>query len=152
MIDASILNGAEKIRQQVITVGVDAGLNLMISIWLTYRVGYLGAGLGTLLSYLLCTFIPMQLFSWKLVVGGPRPAFWTRELSTMVLAIAIGFAINRIEAHAPRLGTLASALIGGTASLLSTLVLIRAIVGAQGIEALTRSLRRSQRSAIPAGT
>jgi O-antigen/teichoic acid export membrane protein len=152
MIDASILNGAEKIRQQVITVGVDAGLNLLMSVWLTHHLGYVGVGLGTLFSYSLCTFVPLQLFSWKLVVGGPRPAFWTRELSTMVLAVAMGFGINRIESHLRGLSTLASALIGGSASLLITLLLIRLIVGVEGLDALRRSLRRSDRTAIPVGT
>jgi O-antigen/teichoic acid export membrane protein len=142
MIDASILNGAEKIRQQILTVALDAGLNLALSIWLAHRIGYVGVGFGTLIAYSLCTFVPMQYFSWKLVVGGDRPPFWTRSLTTVVLSIACGYVINQVLPYVV-IGRLASILVGGCASLGATLALTRIIVGRDGIQTLARTFRRA---------
>jgi O-antigen/teichoic acid export membrane protein len=142
MIDASILNGAEKIRQQILTVGLDAGLNLALSIFLAHRVGYVGVGFGTLIAYSLCTFLPLQYFSWKLVVGGERPAFWTRSLTTVVLSIACGYAINRLLPHVVA-GRLAATILGGCASLAVTLALARIIVGRDGVQVLVRTFKRA---------
>ena len=142
MIDASILNGAEKIRQQILTVALDAGLNLALSIWLAHRIGYVGVGFGTLIAYSLCTFVPMQYFSWRLVVGGERPPFWTRSLTTVVLSIACGFAINQLLPHVVS-GRLAAVIVGGCASLAATLALTRILVGRDGVQTLVRTFRRA---------
>lgn len=152
MIDASILNGAEKIRQQVVTVGMDALLNLGASLWLAHRIGYVGVGLGTLVAYLTCTFLPLQLFSWKLVVKGARPPFWTRSLSTMVVSIVMGVLLNRLCADVLHLRPLAATLLGGTTSLLVTLALVRILTGREGLETLRNSFHRSGRVvAAPGG-
>jgi O-antigen/teichoic acid export membrane protein len=142
MIDASILNGAEKIRQQIVTVGMDAALNLGLSVWLAHRIGYVGVGVGTLAAYTLCTFVPLQYFSWKLVVGGERPPFWTRALTTMVLSVAAGFGISQLL---PRVvgGRLPAIIAGGVASLVATLALTRVIAGREGIQTLVRTFRRA---------
>jgi O-antigen/teichoic acid export membrane protein len=142
MIDASILNGAEKIRQQVVTVGFDAILNLTLSVLLARRIGYTGVGLGTLVAYATCTFLPQQIFSWRLVVKGSRPPFWTRSLTTVVLSIASGVGIHRLLTGPLALQPLAATLIGGVASVAVTLVFVRVVVGREGIETLVRTLRR----------
>lgn len=150
MIDASILNGAEKIRQQLATVGCDAILNLTLSVWLARHVGYVGVALGTLIAYSLCTFIPMQYFSWKMVVGGERPPFWTRDLSAMIGAVVSGFLISRVAVHIR--GTLVGVSLGGAASLGLTLLLIRLIVGPRGLEVLVGTFRRGRHGNRAPGT
>jgi O-antigen/teichoic acid export membrane protein len=144
MIDASILNGAEKIRQQVVTVGLDAGLNLGLSVWLARHIGYVGVGAGTAIAYLACTFLPLQIFSWRLVVRGPRPPFWTRSLSAAILAIGTGFVLDRFMTHTLGWGSLVRLLAGGVCSLLLTLLFIRTIVGRGGIDVLVRTFRSAR--------
>ena len=151
MIDKSILNGAGRIRQQIVTVGLDAAANLAFSVWLAHRIGYVGVGLGTLIGYSICSLVPLQYFSWKLVTEGPRPPFWTRGLSTMVLSVGGGCVIGWALTHAERLGRLGAVAVGGCASLALTLTLIRILVGREGIGALRASLRGS-RGARPAQT
>ncbi len=142
MIERSILNGAGRIRQQIVTVGFDAVTNLALSVWLAHRIGYAGVGFGTLVAYALCSFVPLQYLSWKLVAGGERPPFWTRSLTTMMLSVACGFAISKLVPHVVG-GRLPALAIGGVASLLATLALTRMIVGRDGIEAFRRTFRRA---------
>jgi O-antigen/teichoic acid export membrane protein len=150
MADSSILNGAERIRQQVISLALDAALNLALSVLLARQIGYVGVGLGTLLSYSLCSFVPLQFFSWRLVVKGPRPPFWTPALSAVVLSVAGGAGIYRLCAGVLGMGPVATTLVGGTASLLLTLALVRLLVGREGIETLLRTVKRAAARPTPA--
>ncbi len=148
MIDMAILNGANKTRQQIVTVGLDATLNLGLSVFLAHRLGYVGVGLGTLVAYSLCSFGPLQYFSWRLVAEGSRPPFWTRSLSAMVLSVGGGFGIHLGLSRIVGLGRIGVTLLGGSASLLVTMALIRGITGAEGIDAFRASFRRTARPAV----
>jgi hypothetical protein len=88
----------------------------------------------------------MQYLSWKMVVGGERPPFWTPDLSAMIGAIASGAFMGQVILRASRWGELAPAILGGAASLGVTLLLIRMIVGPRGLAVLRSTLRRTQQS------
>jgi O-antigen/teichoic acid export membrane protein len=142
MIDRSILNGAGRIRQQIVAVGLEAVTNLALSIWLAHRIGYPGVAFGTLIANVVCSFVPLQYLSWKLVAGGERPRFWTRSLTTTVLSVACGLAINQLLPHVVS-GRFAAVIVGGCASLAATLALTRIIVGRDGIPTLVGAFRRT---------
>jgi O-antigen/teichoic acid export membrane protein len=142
MIDGSMLSGAEKIRPQIVILGLEAAVNLLLSIGLGYRIGYVGVGLGTLLAHALCSFVPLQYFSWRSVVQGPRPPFWTRALSAATLSVAGGAAVYWAFSHVPLTGRLGEIAVGGCSSVVITLVFVRLIVGREGIDAIRNAFRR----------
>lgn len=134
MIDTAILNGTGRVAGQVMTVGVDAAVNLTVSILAARHLGYVGVGLGTLTAYVLCSFVPLQILARRAMPGG-WGFFWTRELTATMACISAGAAIAwaTTDVSGPPLAKL---LATGVASLVCSIVLVRLLVGVEGVRAL----------------
>jgi O-antigen/teichoic acid export membrane protein len=59
---AMFLNGLHLLRVQVITAVLMAPLNLILSVWLSSRIGVEGVILGTLIAYPIATLIPIAVY------------------------------------------------------------------------------------------
>ena len=60
---AMFLNGANEIRLQAIAAAAMAGANILLSIWLTQRIGVSGVVWGTVIAYGALVLVPMALYA-----------------------------------------------------------------------------------------
>ena len=69
---------------------VEAGINLAISVVLAKKIGLTGVLLGTLISFLTCSFWTKPLFVYKYVFGLPFIEYVKMEGKKIALSIGIG--------------------------------------------------------------
>jgi O-antigen/teichoic acid export membrane protein len=111
---ARILYGVDRVRQFALTVTVEAGVNLALSLLLVRRMGIEGVALGTALPNLLSTVIVVYLTLRYL--GLPAGRYIRRVwIGPLCCAVPLGLfwaAITTLGAPMTLLGFLAAGLVG----------------------------------------
>jgi hypothetical protein len=117
----------------LLVVGIEALVNLVASILFAKAFGYIGVGLGTLVAYALCDFIPIQLLSARVVAeqdkSEEKAPLWTRELSALVVSIVVALLIYRAGEAFPMRPSV-RALVTGVASVATSITIMRLVGGA----------------------